>query len=121
MTTKRTLRRQLADAQAQIRRLADDRADAREDADTGTANTGRLCRQLDALREENTLLRRRLRAAAETAPPASWRRERSRLVRELDLSQRARAALDAQVRELGAANDHLSREAYDQATGVTRA
>lgn len=118
MTTKRTLRQQLADAQAQIRRLVDDRAEAREDADTGTANTGRLCRQLDAAREETAALRRRLAAAS--PPPASWQRERSRLVRELDLSQRARAALDAQVLQLGAANDALSREAYDRAPGVTR-
>jgi hypothetical protein len=119
MTTKRTLRRLLAEEKDKNRRLADGRTEAREDADTGQFNTAYLAQQVDKLREENNELARRLKAAAVAPPPAGWQRERSRLRRALDLSERARAALDDRVLQLGAANDRLNREAYDRAQGVT--
>jgi len=119
VTTKRTLRRPLAEAEAQNRRLADARQDARDDAGTEHFNVRRLAQQLDAAREENAKLRAAAGRAAAAPAPAVWRRERSQLKRELDLARRASAALDARVRELGAANDALSREAYDRALGVT--
>jgi hypothetical protein len=120
MPTKRTLTRQLADARAQVRRLTDERDQARAAAGTGGFNTTYLAKQLDEAREENDRLRRRLDARRLVpAAPEGWRKERSRLRLDLALSERARAALDAQVLQLGAANDRLNREAYDRAQGVT--
>ncbi|WP_159011730.1 hypothetical protein [Streptomyces sp. NRRL F-5123] len=115
MTTKRTLSRQLADARAQIRRLADAREDAVGTAGTEHFNVVRLAKQLAEAREENDALRRRLEARLTTTAPADWAEERSVLRRALVLCERARASLDAQCRQLGAVNDRMNRELHDRA------
>jgi hypothetical protein len=124
MPTKRSLNRQLADARAQVRRLADARTEAVSDAGTERFNTARLAKHLSESREEVDELRKQL-AARPTTPavaPDSWPAERARLRQKLDLSERARASLDAQVLQLGLVNEQQAREAYDRAVAaeVTR-
>lgn len=91
MPTKRTLTRQLTDARAEIRRLAEKRQDATEAAGTGQFNTARLARQITEAREENDKLRRRLADRPAAPVPDAWKAERSRLMQRLALSERARA------------------------------
>jgi hypothetical protein len=124
MPTKRSLNRQLADARAQVRRLADAREEATADAVTEHFGVAYLSKQLDEAREENARLRRQM-VARPTTPavaPDAWPAERARLRQLLDLAQRARASLDAQVLQLGQINEQQAREAYDRAVAaeVTR-
>ncbi|MGW5352239.1 hypothetical protein ACWERV_17220 [Streptomyces sp. NPDC004031] len=114
MTTKRTLRRHLAEANQQIRRLADAREDAVGTAGTEHFNVVRLARQLDQAREENEELRRRLKAAPAAAVPDAWKAERSELLRRLRQREEACASLDAQVRQLGRINEQQAAEAYNR-------
>lgn len=112
MPTKRSLNRQLADARAQIRRLTEQRDDARSDAGTEHFGTRYLAKQLDDVREENEELRRQLATAAPGPGPGriAW----ARIRQELRLSERARASLDAQLLQLGQTNERLNREAYER-------
>lgn len=69
----------------------------------------RLTRRLERM----TLAHAALRESLSLRPPVpeGWRAERSRLLRELELSERARRSLDDQVDILQRANDSLSRDA----------
>jgi hypothetical protein len=74
MPTKRSLNRQLADARAQVRRLADAREEATADAVTEHFGVAYLSKQLDEAREENARLRRQM-VARPTTPavaPDAW-------------------------------------------------
>jgi hypothetical protein len=118
MTTKRTLRRLLAEEKDKNRRLVDARQDALDDADTGQFNSRLLAEQLSDARDEIEDLQRRLKTRPAVAVPEAWTRERSELRRQLRLSEQARASLDRQVRQLGDANERLYREQYDRAQGL---
>lgn len=123
MPTKRTLARELASARQRVRSLVDERDQAVSDAGSEHFSVKYLAKQLDEAREEIAQLRRAL--ADRPSPPAvpdAWKKERSRLLRDLDLSQRARGALDAVCRELTGINDRLNRQAQDRAVAaeVTR-
>jgi hypothetical protein len=124
MPTKRSLNRQLADARAQVRRLADARTEATSDAGPSDSTPPASPSSWTRPGRRSTELRRQL-AARPTTPavaPDAWPAERARLRQLLDLSERARASLDAQVLQLGQINEQQAREAYDRAVAaeVTR-
>jgi hypothetical protein len=113
MPTKRTLTRQLTDAQQQVKRLVDERDKALRAAGTGGFNTSYLARQLTDARDEAAALRQQLDARRPAAPDTeAWKRERSELRRQLRLSEEARASLDAQILQLGAINEKQAAASY---------
>jgi hypothetical protein len=119
MPTKRTLVRQLADANRRIRTLVDERDHAIGDAGSEHFNTRRLAKQLSEARDENDLLRRELAAGRPAAPaPDAWKAERSVLRRALHLRDRACRSLTQQIADLQAANEALCGEAADRATAA---
>ena len=113
MPTKRTLTRQLADARRHIERLVEQRDEAHGDTTAAIGNQRRLAQQLTEALDEADRLRKEL-ADRPVAGRPGWDRERARLRQELALSERARASLDAQVRQLSDINDRLNRAAYDR-------
>lgn len=118
MPTKRTLTRQLQDARAQIRDLVEKRDEAAGAAGTEHFNVVRLVKQVNEARDEIDELRRQLNALPKTPSPDAWKTERARLRQRLELAERARISLDAQLMTLTLANDAMSREAYDRAVAV---
>lgn len=119
---RRTIGRQLAEAQAAVTRLTGrarrlaDRLERVLDEGTDGEHTN-LMRRLERM----TLAYAGLRETVGTdcTPPADWREERSDLIQRLELANRARRSLAAQCDELRAANDAMSREAVDRAGTLT--
>lgn len=118
MPTKRTLTRQLDQAREGRDRAIKQRDEARSSAAAAIGNQRRMAGQLTEVRDELDQARAELKDRPAAQTPAEWAQERARLRQQLALSERARAALDAQLLQVGRANDALSREAYDRSTGV---
>lgn len=132
MPTKRTLRRQLADAHAQIRRLVDDRDEAREELASRKWIANNLTSSRDDLaitrtRERDAALRTlrttedqlaaaRAELAARPAGAAELRDARRRLL----LAETARASLAQQLADVQKSNDAMSRERVTAAGTLAR-
>lgn len=117
---RRIIGEQLAAKEAAVTRLtgrAQRLADRLEQVlDDGTdGEYTRLTRRLERMTLAYTALRETV--GTDCTPPADWKAERSRLLREL--AERARRSLAAQCDELRAANDAMSREAVDRAGTLT--
>lgn len=119
---RRIIGRQLAAEQAAVVRLTGltKRMKARLEQvlDDGTdGEYTRLTRRLERITLEYWALRETV--GTDQVPPADRQAGRSQLVRDLELSERARRSLAAQCEELRAANDAMSREAVDRAGTLT--
>jgi hypothetical protein len=118
MATKRTLIRERDLARAGRDRVIEQRDEARSERDAALGNQKRMAQHLSEALDEADRLRKDLAPQPAPASPAA----NADLRRRLDLAERARASLDAQVLQLGQINERLTREAYDRAvaTEVTR-
>jgi hypothetical protein len=105
--SRRRYRRDTDQLHAQVRRLVDERDQARAERDAAQTAASTAARQF----AEADAAARRLRLAA----PRGVAAEVADLRRLLALSERARRALDGQRSELLAANEALCREAVDRA------
>lgn len=119
---RRIIGRQLVEAQSTVtrvtgraRRLADRLETVLNEGTDGEYTN--LTRRLERMTLAYAALRETV--GTDCTPPADWPAERARLLRELELVERARRSLAAQCEELRAANDAMSREAVDRAGTLT--
>ncbi|UQA95726.1 hypothetical protein [Streptomyces halobius] len=75
----------------------------------------RLRAELDGAREELAVGQHVDTVAGQSVDTAGLQRENSELRRRLELSERARASLDIQIRQLQRSHDFMCREAVDRA------